>query len=244
MRRSRIYAVIRSGGKQYKVQPNQLLDVERLSSDVGAVLELSDVLMVVDGDVVTVGKPQVTGARVVAEVLEHGRGPKIIVFKYKNKTRYRRKNGHRQDYTRLAIRQILMDIEPVAATEPAEAPAKARPRPRRAPAKPAVAVQATLPEAAEVPAVEDEPDGYRGPEAEVAVRGSHRGRGDRRRGAEEPGQEALRRRRQPRRPATEEAPPKPPEEPGAAQKQRGIEAWHKRAAAAPLRPRQSIEAPR
>jgi large subunit ribosomal protein L21 len=218
MRRSCIYAVIRSGGKQYKVEPNQLLDVERLSSDVGAVLELSDVLMVVDGDVVTVGKPQVTGARVVAEVLEHGRGPKIIVFKYKNKTRYRRKNGHRQDYTRLAIRQILMDIEPVAATEPAEAPAKARPRPRRAPAKPAVAVQATLPEAAEVPAVEERPTAIEGPEAEVAVEAAVEAEGPEAAAAEEPAQaEATapeeppktRRRRAATPSATEEAPPKP-----------------------------------
>ena len=152
MRRSEIYAVIRSGGKQYKVEPNQLLDVERLPADVGAVVELSDVLMVADGDDVTVGQPRVTGARVVAEVMEHGRGPKLIVFKYKNKTRYRKKTGHRQAYTRLAIRQILMGAEPVAAA----APAKARPRPRRAPAKPAVELEAAPPEAAEAPQVEEE----------------------------------------------------------------------------------------
>ena len=145
-----IYAVIRSGGKQYKVEPNQLLDVERLPADVGAVVELSDVLMVADGDDVTVGQPRVTGARVVAEVMEHGRGPKLIVFKYKNKTRYRKKTGHRQAYTRLAIRQILMGAEPVAAAAPAKA------RPRRAPAKPAAEVEAAPPEAAEAPPAEDE----------------------------------------------------------------------------------------
>ena len=150
MRRSLIYAVIRSGGKQYKVEPNQLLDVERLPADVGAVVELSDVLMVADGDDVTVGQPRVTGARVVAEVMEHGRGPKLIVFKYKNKTRYRKKTGHRQAYTRLAIRQILMGAEPVAAAAPAKA------RPRRAPAKPAAEVEAAPPEAAEAPPAEDE----------------------------------------------------------------------------------------
>ena len=150
MRRSEIYAVIRSGGKQYKVEPNQLLDVERLPADVGAVVELSDVLMVADGDDVTVGQPRVTGARVVAEVMEHGRGPKLIVFKYKNKTRYRKKTGHRQAYTRLAIRQILMGAEPVAAAAPAKA------RPRRAPAKPVLEVEAAPPEAAEAPQVEEE----------------------------------------------------------------------------------------
>jgi large subunit ribosomal protein L21 len=151
VRRSQIYAVIRSGGKQYKVAPNQLLDVERLRADVGAVIELSDVLMVADGDDVTVGQPQVTGARVVAEVMEHGRGPKLIVFKYKNKTRYRKKTGHRQAYTRLAIRQILMGAEPVAAAAPAKA------RPRRAPAKRAAKVEAAPPEA-EAPPVEAQPE--------------------------------------------------------------------------------------
>ena len=139
---------MRSGGKQYKVEPNQLLDVELLPADVGAVLELSDVLLVADGDDVTVGQPRVTGARVVAEVMEHGRGPKLIVFKYKNKTRYRKKTGHRQAYTRLAIRQILMGAEPVAAAVPA------KPRQRRAPAKPAVEAKEAPPEMAEAAAVE------------------------------------------------------------------------------------------
>ncbi|HJX60943.1 MAG TPA: 50S ribosomal protein L21 [Dehalococcoidia bacterium] len=151
MRRSEIYAVIRSGGKQYKVKPDQLLDVERLRADVGTVVELPDVLMVADGDDVTVGQPRVTGARVVAEVMEHGRGPKLIVFKYKNKTRYRKKTGHRQAYTRLAIRQILIGAESVAAAAPPKA------RPRRAPPKPVVETQATLPEAAEAPPAEEQP---------------------------------------------------------------------------------------
>ena len=138
-----IYAVVRTGGKQYKVEPNQLLDVERLPAAVGAVVELSDVLLVADGDDVTVGQPRVDGARVVAEVVEHGRGPKIIVFKYKNKTRYRRKTGHRQDYTRLAIRQILVGTEPAIV----EAPAKAH---RRRPAKPAAEAEAVPTEAADI----------------------------------------------------------------------------------------------
>ena len=145
MRRSSIYAVIRTGGKQYKVEPNQLLDVELLPADVGAVLELSDVLLVAEGDDVTVGQPLVAGARVVAEVVEHGRGPKIIVFKYKNKTRYRRKTGHRQAYTRLAIRQILVGAEPEAVAAPAKA------RRRRAPAKPAAEAEAAPPVAEETP---------------------------------------------------------------------------------------------
>jgi len=153
-RRSQIYAVIRTGGKQYKVEPNQLLDVERLPAEVGAVVELSDVLLVADGNDVTVGQPQVAGARVVAEVMEHGRGPKLIVFKYKNKTRYRKKTGHRQAYTRLAIRQILMGAEAVAAAEPVAAAAPAKPRQRRAPPKPAVEAKEAPPEIAEAAAVE------------------------------------------------------------------------------------------
>jgi large subunit ribosomal protein L21 len=166
LRRSEIYAVIRSGGKQYKVKPDQLLDVERLRADVGAVVELPDVLMVADGDDVTVGQPRVTGARVVAEVVEHGRGPKLIVFKYKNKTRYRKKTGHRQAYTRLAIRQILIGAEPAAAAAPVGAPAKARPR--RAPAKPVVEAEAAPPEAAEVPQVEEETVAAEAPPEAVA----------------------------------------------------------------------------
>jgi large subunit ribosomal protein L21 len=134
------------------VELDQLLDVERLPASVGAVVELSDVLLVADGDDVTVGQPRVAGARVVAEVVEHGRGPKIIVFKYKNKTRYRRKAGHRQPYTRLAIRQILMGAEPVAVAEPAKA------RRRRAPAKPAVKAEARPPEAVEAPPAEEQPE--------------------------------------------------------------------------------------
>ena len=124
------------------MEPNQLLDVERLPADVGAVVELSDVLLVADGDEVTVGQPRVVGARVVAEVVEHGRGPKVIVFKYKPKTRYRKKTGHRQAYTRLAIRQILTGAEPVVAAAPAKA------RRHRAPAKPPVEAEAAPPEAA------------------------------------------------------------------------------------------------
>ena len=152
---------MRTGGKQYKVEPNQLLDVELLPADVGAVLELSDVLLVSDGADVTVGQPLVAGARVVAEVIEHGRGPKIIVFKYKNKTRYRRKTGHRQGYTRLAIRQILVGAEPAAVAAPAKA------RRRRAPAKPAVEHEAAPPEAEETPAIEEQPQAAEAPVSEA-----------------------------------------------------------------------------
>jgi len=102
-----MYAVIRSGGKQYTVREGDTLDVELLEGEPGASIDLDQVLMVGEGAEVTIGRPLVPGARVVADVVEHGRGKKIIVFKYKSKTRYRRKQGHRQGYTRLAIRQIV-----------------------------------------------------------------------------------------------------------------------------------------
>jgi len=91
------------------VQPEQTLDIDRVTAEAGALVEFREVLLVGgDGDV-QLGTPFVEGARVVAEVLDQGRGKKILVFKYKNKTRYRRRHGHRQAYTRLAIRQILTD---------------------------------------------------------------------------------------------------------------------------------------
>lgn len=140
---------MRTGGKQHRVEPNQLLDVERLPAAVGDTVELLDVLLVADGDEVTIGRPTVTGARVIAEVVEHGREKKIVVFKYKPKTRYRKKTGHRQAYTRLAIRQILSGREPEAA---AVAEVAAKRRRRRAPAKrpPKAAAKVKAEAAAEV----------------------------------------------------------------------------------------------
>ena len=101
--------MIRTGGKQYRVEANQILNVARLIAEAGATVEFNDVLMVDDADEVQVGTPLVVGARVVAEVIEQGRDAKILVLKYKNKTRYRRRKGHRQGYTRVAIREILRD---------------------------------------------------------------------------------------------------------------------------------------
>ena len=102
-----MYAVIRTGGKQYTVREGQQLDVETLRGGEGDRIEFSEVLMLGDGDQVTVGAPIVAGARVIAEVLSQGRAKKVIIFKYKRKTRYRRKLGHRQPYTRLAVREIV-----------------------------------------------------------------------------------------------------------------------------------------
>ena len=101
-----MFAVIRSGGKQYKVAKDDVIQVEKLDAEPGAKLSLDEVLMVGGGKGVTVGAPLVAGASVKAEVLEQARGPKIIVFKMKRRQGYRRKAGHRQDLTVLKITDI------------------------------------------------------------------------------------------------------------------------------------------
>ena len=101
-----MYAVVETGGKQYKVKAGQTVDVERLEANVGDTIELDRVLMLSDGDNVRIGQSLVEGAKVSATVVEHGRGRKVIIFKYRPKQRYRRKKGHRQDYTRLRIDEI------------------------------------------------------------------------------------------------------------------------------------------
>ena len=103
----KIYAIIETGGKQYKVTTGQTIDVERLEVAEGDAVELDRVLLIADGEGVTVGTPTVDGAKVVATSQGEGKGKKIIVFKYKPKVRYRKKTGHRQLYTRLAIDKIV-----------------------------------------------------------------------------------------------------------------------------------------
>lgn len=103
----KIYAIIETGGKQYKVTPGQTIDVERLDVAEGDTVELDRVLFIANGDRVTIGKPTVDGAKVIAISQGEGKGKKIIVFKYKPKVRYRKKTGHRQLYTRLIIDKIV-----------------------------------------------------------------------------------------------------------------------------------------
>ena len=103
-----MYAIIQTGGHQYKVKVGDELDVEKLVAEAGDEINIAEVLMVSDGDRITVGEPLVAGARVLATVVDQHRGEKIIVFKYKPKKRYRRKMGHRQDLTRLAIKEIML----------------------------------------------------------------------------------------------------------------------------------------
>src|SRR5438105_13280134 len=132
-----MYAIVETGGKQYRVKPGDTIAVERVAGEPGEVLDLGRVLLVADnGDGTRIGAPGVEGAVVRAEVVEHARGEKIIVFRYKSKVRYRRKTGHRQALTRLRITDILLDGASSAtrATEPA--PAKRTTRAAPAPSEP------------------------------------------------------------------------------------------------------------
>ena len=114
------YAILRSGNKQYRVKPGDLIDVEKLPVEVGSAVELTDVLAVSrDGDM-RLGRPLVEGASILADVLAQDRDDKIIVFKYKRKVRYRRKKGHRQAVTRLAITSIVVDGEEIGIPQPPE----------------------------------------------------------------------------------------------------------------------------
>ena len=101
-----MYAVIKTGGKQYRVEQGQTLKVEKLASDPGTALDIAAVLLLADGDQVTVGAPYVPGARVTATVKSHGRGPKIRIVKFRRRKHYRKQMGHRQDYTELQITGI------------------------------------------------------------------------------------------------------------------------------------------
>ena len=116
-----MFAVVRTGGKQYKVAENDIITVERLAAKSGAKVTLEDVLMLGTGADITLGAPVVTGATVTAEVLDQVRGDKIIVFKKKRRKGYRRTRGHRQDLTVLRITAIAA---PGAAKEPVKAAAK------------------------------------------------------------------------------------------------------------------------
>lgn len=98
-----MYAVVRTGGKQYRVAAGEKLKVEQIPADVGSEVVLDQVLMVADGDSVTMGTPLVSGASVKAKVLAQGRGEKVNIFKVRRRKHYRKSQGHRQNYTELEI---------------------------------------------------------------------------------------------------------------------------------------------
>ena len=101
-----MYAVVATGGKQYKVKEGEVLRVEKLSGEVGQEVSFNKVLMFSDGDSVQIGQPLVDGITVKGHIVDQGKGKKIIVFKYKRRKRYRRKQGHRQKYTAIKIDAI------------------------------------------------------------------------------------------------------------------------------------------
>ena len=119
-----MYAVIRTGGKQYKVAPQDVLQIEKIEGTAGDAVSFSDVLMVAGDAGPEFGAPLVAGATVSAEVVEQGRGPKVIIFKKKRRQNYRRKRGHRQELTTVRILDIVTDGKApakAAKAQPAEA---------------------------------------------------------------------------------------------------------------------------
>jgi large subunit ribosomal protein L21 len=101
-----MYAVIKAGGKQYRVSPGESLKIEQVQADVGATIVLDQVLMVADGEAVKVGTPTVAGAKVSATVVSHGRGPKVRIFKMRRRKHYQKTQGHRQNYTEIRVDAI------------------------------------------------------------------------------------------------------------------------------------------
>ena len=102
-----MYAVIKTGGKQYKVAPGDVLKVETVAGDVGASVSFDEVLLIADGDKHTVGAPLVKGGKVSAEVVSHGRGDKIRIIKHRRRKHYHKEQGHRQNFTEVKITEIV-----------------------------------------------------------------------------------------------------------------------------------------
>jgi large subunit ribosomal protein L21 len=155
-----MYAVLSSGGKQYRVQPGSTVLMERLSSEAGASVVFDRVLLIDDGDEVTVGTPVVSGATVSGTVLGEELGPKLVIFKFKQKVKYRRRTGHRQHLLRVRIDEINADGRSKgrarAKAEPAEETAAAKAaETAEAPAKPRTSRARTAKPKAEAPAKAD-----------------------------------------------------------------------------------------
>ena len=130
-----MYAVVKTGGKQYRVAKDDKILVERLDGEAGSAIQLDNVMMLVDGDKVTVGTPQLVGASVAAEVVEQTRGPKIIIFRRKRRKNHRRTQGHRQDLTLLKITDIMAEGKKPAAKKAAAPKAEAKPAAKKATVK-------------------------------------------------------------------------------------------------------------
>ena len=123
IRKIAMYALVKTGGKQYRVAKDDTILVERIAADEGAEVILNDIVMLADGDKVTIGAPKVEGAAVSATVMRQTRGPKIIIFRRKRRKNHRRTQGHRQDLTLLKINDIAEDAKKLTPAKPAAKPA-------------------------------------------------------------------------------------------------------------------------
>ena len=136
-----MYALVKTGGKQYRVEKDDTILVERIAAEEGAEVILNDIVMLGDGDKVTIGTPTVDGAAVSATVVSQTRGPKIIIFRRKRRKNHRRTQGHRQDLTLLKINDIAEDAKKLAPAKPAakkaapKADAATKPAAKKATAK-------------------------------------------------------------------------------------------------------------
>ncbi len=129
-----MYAVVKTGGKQYRVSKDDTILVEKLVAEEGETVTLGDVMMLGDGDKVTVGKPLIANAAVEAKVVSQTRGPKIVIFRRKRRKNHRRTQGHRQDLTLLKVTDILTSAKAPAAKKAAPAKAAAETKEAKAPA--------------------------------------------------------------------------------------------------------------
>jgi large subunit ribosomal protein L21 len=131
-----MYAVIKTGGKQYKVTAGDKLKVEKLAGEVGSKVVLDKILMLADGDAITIGSPLVAGAKVNATVVSHGRGDKVMIFKFRRRKHYRKTQGHRQSYTEILIEDVNGKgaAAPVKAATEKPGKAVASEKPAKAPA--------------------------------------------------------------------------------------------------------------
>jgi len=138
-----MYAVIRTGGKQYRVAPEDVIEIEKISGDEGAIVQFSNVLIVGGEGTPKVGAPTLAGASVAAQVVEQKRAPKVLVFKKKRRKNYRRMHGHRQNLTRVRITEILLDGKTPSKAKAAEK----KPAAKAKTAKPAAKAEAKKPAA-------------------------------------------------------------------------------------------------
>jgi large subunit ribosomal protein L21 len=130
-----MFAVIKAGGKQYRVAEDQVLKVEGVEGEPGTIVQIAEVIML-GGDKPQLGNPTISGASVAAEIIEHGRGPKVIAFKKRRRKNSRRKRGHRQDFVLIRISEILTDgAKPSKGPKPKPAPKAKKPKEEQAEAE-------------------------------------------------------------------------------------------------------------